>query len=346
MKSFRSLLIFLMLLSAVAAVAQTGTQNKRDSNRNGHRRYQSRSGNVSYGTTSNLQLQQGQRIDINAAPGRQALLDAIAAAEAKREHRDTGSSSGGSGSSGHDRDHDKDHDRDHDRDGNHRDHDSHRTELLYGGIRIDYRQYDRGWRDDNFCYPHYIFDPYSVDRCIASPWYYYSFLPAYVDNSRIVIAPAYGDPLFGGMSYPYEPTYYYRDEDRDSVYTNNWSRRRPLDTAIDKIIVAFERQDRRAVSDLCPTNGAILLGVDNALFYGVKADDFYDMMMDATMNTHTIDYRVDAVSINDDEAEVIAHHDFFDSWGERCTVFHRYHLFAERNNIVIRYFETARAMYW
>jgi hypothetical protein len=52
--------------------------------------------------------------------------------------------------------------------------------------RNGYWHYDQRWRDDYFWYPHYSFnyDPY---RCAPSPFYWYGHLPPYVDLFRVSI---------------------------------------------------------------------------------------------------------------------------------------------------------------
>jgi hypothetical protein len=65
------------------------------------------------------------------------------------------------------------------------------------------------------------------------------------------------------------------------------------------------------------------------------------MLMDAVLSSRTIDYQIDRVKANDEEAEVVARHDYLDPWGQRQCVYHRFHLIGERGAIVIRYFETS-----
>ena len=291
------------------------------------RSYGSRSGRVNYGTTNNLlnrQTTHHSPIHITPAPTQRDLNDDVANMrdQIRREDRSHA------------------HDRDHDRDDSHWDHDGWNDG---DGIRfrVGYYQYNNNFRDDYFCYPYYVFDPYQTTNCVVSPWYYYSYLPAYVNCSRLVISTDYSDN-FIGFPYDYQGAYRYHndDEDRDARYDNNYVSRQALDYAIDDIVNAFTQQDRRAVDRLVPRNGTVTLSVDGTISYGVRADDFYDMLMDAVMNSRTIKYEILKVKSNDDEAEVVAKHDYLDSWGNRQCVYHKFHLYGERGNIVIRYFET------
>jgi hypothetical protein len=64
------------------------------------------------------------------------------------------------------------------------------------------------------------------------------------------------------------------------------------------------------------------------------------MMMDVVSGSRTVSYQILDVQVSDDEAQVVARHVYLDSWGQRQSVLHKYHLYGERGNIVIRYFET------
>lgn len=62
-----------------------------------------------------------------------------------------------------------------------------RIGLNTGGWRTGYYHYDRRWRDDWFFYPHYVFNPYAYETCYTSPWYYYPSCPPYIDSTRVII---------------------------------------------------------------------------------------------------------------------------------------------------------------
>lgn len=292
----------------------------------------SRSGRVHYGTINNLQKQGNHQgpLHIDPAPSRQYLEDGVAAIR-DRINRDRGVDD-----NNRNRDQDKDHD--HDRD----------DSKTHFNFRVGYYHYHQSFRDDNFYYPYYVFDPYQVDRCVISPWYYYSFLPAYLEIDRLVYGPDYGATFLGfGYNYQSDPHYrYYNDDDSNNRYDDNYISHRALDNAVDDIVDAFLRQDRRAVDRLVPENGSVALGIDGQTHYDVKADDFYDMFTDVVLNSQTTGYQIVDVKASDDEAEVTARHDFLDPWGQTQTVYHRYHLFGERGNVVIRSFETGVHMYW
>lgn len=278
------------------------------------RRPQSRSGQVNYGTVNNLWRRQdmGRAPQIQRAPTvneirtRNSMGDQI-----RREDRV-------------------------------------RVDYSNGGLRIGYYQRDQRWRDDQFCYPYYVFSPYTVQTCVASPWYYYPSLPPYVQTYRTSFA---GDfTTFFGSPYEWQPSRYrsrdYYDDDNYGWYDSDRLDRRDLDYAIDDIVDAFERQDRRAVDRLVPRNGNVTLMVDSTITYGVNADDFYDMLMDAVMSSDTRDYEILSVKTNNNEAEVLARHEYLDPWGQRQSVYHRLRLREERGHAVIRYFGTTQNPNW
>ncbi len=277
---------------------------------------QSRSGKVHYGTVNNLINGDAQRLPVQI---RQAPIRSEMPMSDKIQRQDQARV----------RDRNRDHDDDR--------------------FRVGYYQYGTGWRDDSFCYPYYVFSPYSINRCVVSPWYYYSFLPGYIETNRLVYTSNYQDS-FVGLPFDYELPSRYRDDqygdDRGSNYDENYLSPRNLNFAVDDLVRAFTRSDRSAVNRLVPRTGEVALAIDGRTSYGVKADDFYDMLMDAVTSSQTIDYQITAVKSNNNEAEVLATHVFTDPWGRQQYVYHRFHLFSERGNVVIRSFETSANPFW
>lgn len=226
-----------------------------------------------------------------------------------------------------------------------------RTRFDYndGRLRIGYYQYDSNWRDDRFCYPHYVFNPYQSYPCVVSPWYYYPTLPAYIDTSRITYANVNEYTFFDGVPYDYRPYRSYQDDrydDRSYRSDDRSYRRNNLDEAIDDLVDAFERQDRRALDRLVPRNGDITVSVDNSVVYSLGSNDFYDMLTDAVMSSKTVSYRIESVRRNDREAEVVADHQYLDPWGQRLEVFHRFTLVEDYGRVVIRKFATSNNPVW
>jgi hypothetical protein len=208
-----------------------------------------------------------------------------------------------------------------------------RVGLSIGPVRLGYYHYNRQWRDDWFWYPHYAFDPYSFDRFVCSPWYYYPTLPPYLRGNRVMLVnvfPSYG---WTGVNYRWTPPDRY----------DRWGQYSDLDHAVGDIVTAFERNDRRAAGRLIPRGGTVNIYMSGRYEYSLRPDDFYDLFMDAIDNTRTLRYRVTNVQTGRDSARVTARHDYQDPWGRNATVWHHYFLEMERNNIVIREFGTSQS---
>ncbi|MFZ4509061.1 MAG: hypothetical protein ACOYON_15340 [Fimbriimonas sp.] len=205
-----------------------------------------------------------------------------------------------------------------------------RISLTVNGYRRGYYHYDRRWTDNDFCYPHYAFDPYDYPRANCSPWYYYPTLPAYVNPARCVYVTSRPSLNWFGRDYRYETG-------RDGRYSDNSD----LDATVDDIVRAFERTDRRAVGRITAARGNVHINMDGIYRYSLDADDFYDMFNDAIDSTRTLDYRILQVRTYRDSAQVIAQHDYRDPWGRRTTVYHTYFLEYERRSLVIREFGTS-----
>jgi hypothetical protein len=216
-----------------------------------------------------------------------------------------------------------------------------RVGIVYGnyrgnnwGYRTGYCHWNNNWRDDNFWYPFYVFDPFSFNRFVCSPWYYYSFLPPYLNTTRIVVVNNY---------YNYQNFNGDRYEWRRPSNSDRYDRNRDLDFAIDDIVSAFEEGDRRAVNRMIPRSGSIAIFLDGRYNYSLNPDDFYDLFMDVMENSRTRRYIVEDVRTSGGVTRVTARHEYLDSWGAQQTVYHEYTLEQERGGYVIREFGTSNA---
>ncbi len=206
-----------------------------------------------------------------------------------------------------------------------------RISLNHDGLRDGYIHYDRRWCDDYFSYPYYTFSPYG-NHCVISPWYYYASLPAYVVYDRCSFHNYPSWSIWSGNAYNWQQSSYY---DNNSY---GFGRMEGLDYALEDIVNAFERQDRRAVSRLVPDRAEVAIYVDGQYSYSLRSDDFYDMFLDAVQNTRTRSYRITQVQTNDNCARVTARHDYEDPWGRRTTVWHYYELQRQGRDVVISKF--------
>lgn len=205
------------------------------------------------------------------------------------------------------------------------------------GYRWGYCHYNRNWRDDNFWYPYYIFDPFAYNRFVCSPWYYYPFLPPYINTTRIIVVNNY----YGYNNWSGDP-YYWQAPDNGTRYSDDRDSRydRDLDYSIEDLVTAFQRNDRRSASHLIPRSGSVAIYLDGQYNYSLNPDDFYDLFMDAVENAKTTRYMIEDVRYGRGVAKVRARHDYEDPWGRSETVWHEFTLEQDRGGYVIREFGT------
>lgn len=199
--------------------------------------------------------------------------------------------------------------------------------------RRGYYHYNRNWRDDNFCYPYYVFD-YS-HRSYPSPFYFYPHLPGYVSVLRI-------DFDFVSFTYIQGNRYNWHY----GRYDNSWGNRddynrhysRDLDFAVDDIYDSFRRADMRYIEDLIPYRGWVNIEVDRYAQYRINSDDYYDMMRDLVEGTDTTDYRIRRVNNWRGGASIEAEHVYRDPFGRTQRVRHQYGLQDTGRGYVISHF--------
>ena len=199
---------------------------------------------------------------------------------------------------------------------------------VYGGLRYGYVGYNRGWRDDYFAYPYYIFDPFVNASCVASPWYRYSYLPPYLDNSRVIVVNNYSSS--------------WNDNDnwRDSGSNDRDGRDQALSGALDDLRDAFERNSDRYGERLLPEDGQVAIFNDGKYDYSLGASDFSDMFLDGIEQSKTVSYEIVESRTKSNEVRLRARHEYRDSWDATQVVFHTYTLRREGGRYVIREFGT------
>lgn len=206
------------------------------------------------------------------------------------------------------------------------------------GWRNGYFQYNYGWDDNRFWYPHYAFnwDPY---RCVPSPFYYYSNLPGYISLGRVTILLNFVS-LFNDTRYNYDwsPGRGRYDYERN----NRWDRE--LDYAVEDIVDAFERRRARTLWPLIYNDSSIYVDVEGEWRYQMRGIDFCDLMQDLVESTETESYRIRSVRTGrDGRALIEAEHVFRDAWGRRQGTRHSYGLEELRNGrFAIREFRVSR----
>lgn len=198
---------------------------------------------------------------------------------------------------------------------------------VYGGLRYGYVGYNRRWRDDYFLCPFYAFDPYAGATLVVSPWYGYSFLPPYLDESRVTIVEDYGSA--------------YDSNDPWQDYDPRQGGDRDLDHALDDVQDAFERNSDRSAERLLPQSGRVAIFNEGRYDYSVNAADFREMFLDGVEESETVRYAVTGVQVRGTEVHLTAHHEYTDSWGTTQSVEHTYTLRYESGRYVIREFGTS-----
>jgi hypothetical protein len=225
--------------------------------------------------------------------------------------------------------------------------DAEKARLILGnGYRNGYYHYNRGWRDDYFCYPHYVFNPWSFNRFVCSPWYYYSSLPPYLSYDRVIIVNG-GYPSYGWRGNPYRwnrPVYSVSFTWSNRYQSQTQNQYSDLDYALDDLARSFEQQDYDAMDLLCPKDGKVNMYFDGKYGYSLESNDFYDLFADGIENVRTVRYDISNIRYNgNNSAKVTAVHEFTDPFGKRGVTYHDYFLVREGSHWVIREFGTSNA---
>lgn len=203
-----------------------------------------------------------------------------------------------------------------------------RSERIDYGWRSGYYVDDWRWGNRGFIYPYYESSFYG-DRCVVSPWYYYTCLPGYLLTVRV---------RFGNW------TGFVECEDR-----YDWGRRsrygrydRALEGAIEDLQDAWEGRDARALDRLIPRRGTVSILMDGVFRYWLSTDDYYDLMADAIWTSPTRRYDIQSVYTGRGYARITAAHSYRDAWGRSTTVYHTYGLKEGRRSYEIVEFGTSR----
>ena len=204
---------------------------------------------------------------------------------------------------------------------------------VFGGLRVGYVSYGNDWgryRGGYFGYSNYVYDPYVTNTVVvASPWYGYSYLPPYLDTTRVIVVHDYPNWRSDNWS-----TYDYQYDARNR-------RNEALSDSLDNLRDAFERNSVRYAERLVPQDGQVAIFNDGKYDYSTSADDFDKIFLDGIEQSKTSRYEILEVRTQGDEVHVRSRHEFEDSWGERQVAEHMLTLRRERGgNYVIREFGT------
>src|SRR5262249_54766633 len=161
---------------------------------------------------------------------------------------------------------------------------------------------------------------------------YYCSLPPYLSYDRVIIINNgwysrgwYGNPY--RWNRPVYSVAFTWDNRWSAPERNHYS---DLDFAIDDISRAFERQDYKAMDNLCPQDGKVNMYFDGEYGYSLGSTDFYDVFADGIENVRTVRYDITNIRFNGrDSAKVSAVHEFTDPFGKRGVTYHDYFLNRE-----------------
>jgi len=204
----------------------------------------------------------------------------------------------------------------------------------FGGLRVGYVSYSSGFRRNSFGYgggfgyPYYCYDPFAPDYVVvASPWYRYSYLPPYIDHTRVIVVNDYPS----SWAWDGWRTYDYRSDRRNEA----------LRDALDDLKDAFEDNSDRIANRLVPLEGDIAIYNDGHYDYSLNPDDFQKMFLDGVDQSKTTRYEILEVRTQGDEVRVRARHEYEDSWGNDQSVVHMITLRRDHGgDYVIREFGT------
>lgn len=210
------------------------------------------------------------------------------------------------------------------------------------GYRYGYTHYNRGWRDDNFYFPYYTFNPFG-NACVVSPFYGYSFVPGYIGYSNVTIISSYQSPWYwqNGVVYNWDQGY------RNGTYYNNDRRSdRAARDSVDDLRDGFLRGEPRYLSRLIGRDGQVAILRDGRYDYSVSVAEFDDLLRDLATNSRTQSYVIEDSRVFNDQVRLVARHTYIDPWGQTQTMFHHILLQPDRGEYVIREFGTSPSRYW
>lgn len=193
-------------------------------------------------------------------------------------------------------------------------------------FRTGYVPYEHR-RDTRLYYNHYTT---RRDNSCFSPFYYYSFVPSYIDRVRVCNTPIFSIS-FRWDNCRYDWSYRDRYDRWDSA---------DLDYAVRDLRRAFTDRSIRSLQKVLPRRGDITITTKYDRPYNLRADDFEDMMTDIVLQSETRRYDILRVDRNNRYARVLAQHVFRDSCGDTRTAYHWYTLEDDGFGYEIREFRS------
>lgn len=148
-----------------------------------------------------------------------------------------------------------------------------------------------------FGFGFYVYTPFYA-QCVASPWYYDPYIPAYVPESRVVVWNGYSCGWNDGDTYaydPYDPYYAYGD------YQLNYG--------LSALSVCYGSRNVNVIADLMG-DGDIAIFADGRYEYSLSSDDFSLMLSDNCRACPTVGFDIMSVRYRYGYAVVRCRHRF------------------------------------
>jgi len=181
----------------------------------------------------------------------------------------------------------------------------------------------------SFGFGFYAYTPYYAP-VVASPWYYYPGVPAYVPQSRVVILSDYSVNWGEGVAYEYRPGVAYDSYGEAMV-----------NQAADSIINVYQNNNPEGINGLLDSNQTVAIFSEGNYEYSLNADDFHQTLSDNLAATQTQSFTVTAIRHRDGRMSVWATHVFNVQDGSTETVYQLYRLQLDGDRYVITDFMTS-----
>ncbi|HEY3782316.1 MAG TPA: hypothetical protein VGL56_14635 [Fimbriimonadaceae bacterium] len=164
-----------------------------------------------------------------------------------------------------------------------------------------------------FGFGFYVYTPFYA-ACVASPFYYYPGVPAYIPQGRVVVVDGYSRD-WSGNAYDYRPGVAY-----GSYGVPN------LNKVVNTVQEVFANSDANSMRTIIGGNQIAIFSEGN-YEYSLNGTEFLQMLTDNIAATQTVSYTITKVYQRGISAVVEAAHTFNDpTTGGETTVYHRYRL--------------------
>ncbi len=181
----------------------------------------------------------------------------------------------------------------------------------------------------SFGFGFYAYTPYYA-AVVASPWYYYPCVPAYIPQSRVVFLSSYSCDWHQGDVYTYQPGIAY------NTYGDY-----ALNHAVDLIAEAYQKNNANYANGLMDPNFPVSIFSEGNYEYTLNSNDFHQTLSDNLAATQTQSFTITGVRNRGDHGVVAATHVFSTADGGTETVYQVYHLARYGGHFVITDFMTS-----